>query len=132
MRLAAVSDDGTTISLHFGRARLYVVVGVEGGEVTHTETRTKLGHEDFGGGGHGPHEPGQRRGHGRGARARHTAMMEAISDCRALLARGMGWGACEALSDMGIDAVVTDVADVGEATRLYARGELPNLRERLH
>ena len=79
MRIAAVSDDGTTISQHFGRASLYVVVEVEDGEVTHTETRPKLGHRDFAGGGHGPHEPGEVRGHGQGAGARHTSMMEAIS-----------------------------------------------------
>ena len=132
MKIAAVSDDGTTISQHFGRANLYVVVEVEDGQVTKTETRPKLGHHDFAGQDHGSHEPGQRRGHGEGAQARHTSMMEAISDCQTLLARGMGWGAYEALSDMGLDAVITDVTDIQEAAKLHAKGELPNLRERLH
>lgn len=132
MRIAAVSDDGTTISAHFGRASVYVVVDVEDDQVTGTETRPKLGHRDFAGQEHEPHEPGQRRGQGKGARARHTSMMETISDCQALLARGMGWGAYEALKEMGLDAVITDVADVQEAARLHARGVLPNLRDRLH
>lgn len=132
MKIAAVSDDGTTISQHFGRASLYAVVEVEDGQVVGTESRSKLGHRDFADEGHESHEPGQRRGFGQGARARHTSMMEVISDCRALLTGGMGWGAFEALGEMGIDAVVTDVADVQEAARLYAAGDLPNLRERLH
>ncbi|NQU96033.1 MAG: dinitrogenase iron-molybdenum cofactor biosynthesis protein [Chloroflexi bacterium] len=132
MKIAAVSDDGTTISQHFGRASLYAVVEVEDGQVVGTETRPKLGHRDFAVQDHGSDEPGQRRGFGQGAQARHTSMMGAISDCRALLAGGMGWGAFEALSEMGVDAVVTDVADVQEAARLYAAGDLPNLRERLH
>ena len=129
MRIAAVSDDGTTISEHFGRASLYVVVEIEDGQVTKTETRPKLGHRDFAG---QEHEPGQRRGQGTGAQARHTSMMGAISDCQALLARGMGFGAYEALREMGVDAVITDVPDIQEAAKLHARGELPNLRERLH
>ena len=132
MKIAAVSDDGATISQHFGRASLYVVVEVEDGQVVGTETRSKLGHRDFAGEDHGSHEPGQRRGFGQGAQARHISMMEVISDCRALLAGGMGWGAHEALQEMGIEAVVTDVGDVQEAARLYAGGELPNLRELLH
>lgn len=132
MRIAAVSDDGTTIGQHFGRAGLYVVVEIEGGRVTGTETRSKLGHHSFAGEDREAHGPGRREGHGRGAQARHTAMMEAISDCDALLSRGMGWGAYEALREMGVDAVITDVVDIQEAALLHARGELPNLRERLH
>ena len=34
MKIAAVTDDGKTISAHFGRARYYVVVTVEDGKVT--------------------------------------------------------------------------------------------------
>ena len=33
MKIAAVSDDGTTISQHFGRAPFYVVVTVEDGRI---------------------------------------------------------------------------------------------------
>ena len=47
MKIAAVSDDGTTISQHFGRAQYYVVVTVEDGQLTDHETRDKLGHMPF-------------------------------------------------------------------------------------
>jgi predicted Fe-Mo cluster-binding NifX family protein len=134
MKIAAVSDDGTTISPHFGRAGLYVVVTVEDGKVVGTETRPKSGHHSFAGHGeqHGCQGHDAPHGHGQGAQARHTAMIGSIEDCHALLARGMGWGAYEALHERGIDAVITDVPDVREAALLYAKNELPNLRERLH
>ena len=49
MKIAAISDDGATISQHFGRAALYVVVTVEDGKIVSTETRSKLGHHSFSG-----------------------------------------------------------------------------------
>jgi len=47
MKIAAISDDGTTISQHFGRAPLYVVVTVEEGKIVGQETRDKTGHHTF-------------------------------------------------------------------------------------
>ena len=132
MKVAAVSEDGKTISQHFGRATLYVVVTVEEGEVVDTETRSKLGHHSFVGRGQSSHGPGERRGYGAGAQERHATMMEAISDCQVLLTGGMGWGAYEALRSAGIEPVVTDVSDIQEAVRLYVADELPNLMDRLH
>ena len=38
-KIAAVSDDGVTISAHFGRAPIYVVVSVDEGKVLSRETR---------------------------------------------------------------------------------------------
>ena len=132
MKIAAISDDGVTISQHFGRASLYVVVTVEDGQIVSTESRSKLGHHSFAGQDHEPEIQGGRHGYGQGAQARHTSMMETISDCQALLSGGMGWGAFEAVKEMGIDAVITDVADIKQAASLYAEGKLPNLRDRLH
>jgi len=132
VKIAAVSDDGVTMSQHFGRAALYVVLTVEDGETVGTETRPKAGHHTFAGQGHLSHAPGGRRGYGEGAEARHAAMMETISDCQVLLTRGMGWGAYEALRDAGIEPIVTDVSDIREAVRLHIEGKLPNLREQLH
>ncbi len=132
MKIAAASEDGTTISQHFGRATLYVVVTAEDGNIVDTETRSKLGHHSFTGQPHEALAQGERRGYGQGAQARHNAMMEAISDCKALLAGGMGWGAYEALREMSIDAVITDVSNIQDAAKLYSEGKLPNLREKLH
>jgi predicted Fe-Mo cluster-binding NifX family protein len=132
LRIAAVSDDGVRISQHFGRAPYYVVVTVEDGQVLSRETRAKAGHHTFVGQEHPEPGPGERRGYGPGSQARHQTMAETIADCQALLSGGMGWGAFESMRTYGIEPVVTDVSDVEEAALRYARGNLPNLMERLH
>jgi predicted Fe-Mo cluster-binding NifX family protein len=132
MKIAVISDDGVTISQHFGRAPLYVVVTVEGGKIVSKETRDKAGHHTFGGGQHPETAPGQRHGFDAGSQSRHATMAQTIEDCQVLFAGGMGWGAQQSLQDRGIEAVITDVADIEEAVNLYLQGNLPNLTERLH
>jgi predicted Fe-Mo cluster-binding NifX family protein len=47
MKIAAITDDGKTISLHFGRAPYYQVLTVENGQILERELRNKLGHTYF-------------------------------------------------------------------------------------
>ena len=122
MKIAAVSEDGATVAQHFGRAPYYVVVTVEEGRVVGRETRPKVGHREFMGA--AAVDPGPE--------AKHRAMGEAIADCRALLAGGMGSGAFTAMEALGIEPVLTDEPDITAAALRYAAGELPNLAGRLH
>ena len=131
MKIAAITEDGTTVSQHFGRAPLYLVVMVEDGKIVSKETRTKTGHHTFAA--HHPESaPGERHGYDAGAQTRHASMAETIADCQVLIAGGMGWGACESLKSRNIEPVVTDVENIDEAINLYLAGKLPNLVERLH
>jgi len=131
MKIAAITEDGTTVSQHFGRAPLYVVATVENGEIINKETRDKTGHHTFAA--HHPESaPGERHGYDAGAQTRHASMAETIADCQVLIAGGMGWGACESLKSRNIEPVVTDVENIDEAINLYLAGKLPNLVERLH
>ena len=132
MRIAAVSDDGTQISEHFGRAPYYVVLTVEDGQIASTETRPKAGHHTFAAQEHPTLAPGERHGYDAGSQAKHRSMAETITDCQALIAGGMGWGAFESLKAYGIEPVVTDVRDIREAALRYSQGNLPNLMDRLH
>lgn len=131
MKIAAITEDGTTISQHFGRAPLYVVVTVEDGEITNKETRDKAGHHTFAAH-HSDVAPGERHGYDSGAQTRHASMAEAIADCQVLIAGGMGWGAYESMKSYNIEPVVTDVESIDEAVKLYIEGELINLMDRLH
>jgi predicted Fe-Mo cluster-binding NifX family protein len=133
MRIAAVTDDGRTISQHFGRARAYLVCTVERGVVVTEESRDKAGHHTLSAGGsdeHG-HEAG---GHGMGGEAasRHAAMVDAIRDCAVVLTRGMGRGAYVALQEAGIEPIVTSEEMIADAVRAYVAGTLVNHPERLH
>jgi predicted Fe-Mo cluster-binding NifX family protein len=132
VKIAVVSDDGLTISQHFGRAEMYVVLTIEDGQIVAEETRPKLGHGAFVGQPHADLDAQGRHGFGAGAQSRHEQMAEAVGDCQALIAGGMGWGAQESLRQRGIEVVVTDVENARDAALRHAAGELPNLVERLH
>ncbi len=133
MKIAAITDDGQTISQHFGHAAYYAVLTVEDGHVVNQEMRPKLGHAQLGGGHGSPHEQDP-RGHGYGAQAHdhHVQMAQSIADCQVLLARGMGWGARESMTRLGIQVVMTDVADIRQAAEAYLAGTLKDLTELLH
>ena len=132
MKIAAITEDGTKVSQHFGRAPLYVVATVENGEIINKETRDKTGHHTFAAHQHPEAAPGERHGYDTGAQSRHASMAETIADCQVLIAGGMGWGAYESMKSRNIETIVTDVGDIDEAIKLYIEGKLPNLIERLH
>ncbi len=134
MKIAAVSEDGVTISQHFGRAPFYVVLTIEDGKIVSREQRDKLGHAQFAG---EPHQeaPGEDpRGHGfdPAAQDRHVRMAAAIRDCQILLARGMGAGAYYSMEQAGIRPVITDIANIDEAALQAARGTIVDYKEKLH
>lgn len=132
MKIAAVSEDGITISQHFGRAPFYIVVTVENQSIISREKRDKLGHAHFSG---EPHAEGEDpRGHGfdPAAQSRHASMAAAIADCQILLARGMGAGAYESMKAAGIQPVVTEFANIDESVRAYLDGTLVDHTEKLH
>jgi predicted Fe-Mo cluster-binding NifX family protein len=134
MKIAAVSEDGVTISQHFGRAPFYVVVTVEDGKIVSSEKRDKMGHNQFGGDHEEHAHDADPRGHGfdPASQNRHARMVTAIADCEVLLARGMGAGAYESMKQANIRPVVTDVANIAEAVQAYLAGNLKDHVEKLH
>jgi predicted Fe-Mo cluster-binding NifX family protein len=132
MKIAAITDDGQTISQHFGRAPYYTVVTIENNQIVARERRDKLGHAQFGGETHA--EGNDPRGHGFDSTAqnRHTRMAEAIADCQALLCGGMGAGAYESMRARGIKPVVTDISSIDEAVRAYVEGKIVDRVDKLH
>ena len=134
MKIAAVSEDGVTISQHFGRAPFYVVVIVEDGRIIAHETRDKIGHAQFGGETHTEAHGEDPRGHGFDptAQNRHARMAAAIADCEVLLTRGMGAGAYESMKQANIRPIVTDVANIDDAVQAYLSGSLEDHVEKLH
>jgi predicted Fe-Mo cluster-binding NifX family protein len=132
VKIAIATNDGETVSRHFGRARSYLVATVRYGKVVAQELRPKAGHDDFGGRGNGTHEVGRPRGYGHGATDKHRAMTDPIRDCNVLIAGGMGQGAWEAVHAIGIEPVMTDERDVSRAIERFIRGDLPSRDDRLH
>jgi predicted Fe-Mo cluster-binding NifX family protein len=134
MKIAAITDNGKTISQHFGRASHYMVVTIEDGKIISREMRDKMGHTQFQGEHHEDHhhEAGEKHGYGVAADNRHGRMSETITDCEAVLCRGMGMGAYENMKARNIHPVVTDIADIDEAVLAYANGQIVDHIEKLH
>ncbi len=132
MKIAAITDDGKTISQHFGRAQFYMVATVENGQITQRELREKLGHAHFVDQPHAEETPDQPHGMDAASHNKHLQMAESIADCEALLCRGMGRGAYESMLVRGIRPIVTDISIIDEAMMAYANGNIVVLIERLH
>jgi predicted Fe-Mo cluster-binding NifX family protein len=132
MKIAVVTEDGATISQHFGRAPYYVVLTVEDGQVVGREQREKVAHGH--GHDHGGHVAIEGQAHGFDAASQdvHGRMAAPIFDCQLLLARGMGMGAFQNLVQAGIQVVITDVPVIDDAVAAYLAGTLTNHIERLH
>jgi predicted Fe-Mo cluster-binding NifX family protein len=144
MKIAVVTDDGQTISAHFGRASHFLVATLDEGQITGRELRAKTGHQDFvhlenGETGHelhhdheNGHEQGHEHGRGAGAQDRHARMFATVADCSVVLARGMGMGAYEGLQAAGIRPIVTTVAGIDDALEAFVEDRLEDHPEKLH
>ena len=131
MKIACITDDGKTISQHFGRAPYYVVFTVEDGAIVARELRDKQGHQQFAA---NEAQEGQGVQHGvdSASHDKHVSMAQAIADCEVLLCRGMGSGAYQSMQQLGIKPVVTDITDTESATLAYVQGQLVDHTELLH
>jgi predicted Fe-Mo cluster-binding NifX family protein len=132
MKIAVVTDDGKTVSKHFGRATHYLVATVEDGQIVAREMRPKVGHGQFSGEAHDAESHGQHHGTGPHAQSRHAQMAEAIADCESLICGGMGYGAYESMRQRGIRPIISDELDVDQAVTACAEGRLVDHAERLH
>jgi predicted Fe-Mo cluster-binding NifX family protein len=132
MKIAFATDDGRTISSHFGRASHYMVITIENGQLTRHEMRDKLGHNHFANEPHQSHAENQPHGFDSASQNRHVQMAEGIRDCEVMVCKGMGRGAYESMRTMNIRPLVTDINDVDEAAIAYANGQIVDHTEKLH
>lgn len=132
MKVALITDDGQTISQHFGRAQYYLVATIEDGQIIEREMRSKLGHNHFANQEHAEHAPNQPHGFDPASHNRHTGMAQAISDCQAIICGGMGAGAYESMRVLNIQPIVTNFQQIDEALQAYISGQLVDHTEKLH
>jgi predicted Fe-Mo cluster-binding NifX family protein len=131
-KIAAITDDGRSISQHFGRAQYYLVATIENGQISKRELRDKLGHAHFADQHHPEEQSGQPHGMDPASHSKHVRMAEAIADCEALLCRGMGRGAYESMKSFGIRPVVTDISLIDDAVMAYVDGSILDQVDLLH
>ena len=149
LKIAVVTDDGISVSRHFGSAPLYEVFTIENGKVAKREQLLKSGHHapgmqhqhqqaydnlnlaqnssDNGHGMVGHHVHGE--GHGG---HNHGSMIENIMDCHFMVSRGMGWGIYNHLQNAGINPIITDISGIEDAVNAVIDGTIVNHSEKLH
>ena len=132
MKIALITDDGKTISQHFGRASHYLVMTIEDGKIIEREMRAKMGHGQFHTAAH--EETTSAAGHGMGADShnKHVSMAEVIADCKVLLCGGMGRGAYQSMQRLNITPIVSKLRDVEEAAQAFIDGQIVDHTELLH
>ncbi len=136
MKIALITEDGKTVSQHFGRAPYYLVATIEEGKVVSRAMLPKVGHNHFaqaeGEHSHEHHEQHEHHGSDGEGHAKHMQMAESILDCEAVICGGMGMGAYQSLLRMNLRPMVTDLRDIDEAIQAYVDGKMVDHTERLH
>lgn len=129
MKIAVASEDGVSVSQHFGRSAGFVVFDANDGQISTGEFRTNRQTPHAQGlCGIGEHTPGHGHGHehaqGHSGHS-HAGIVDLLQDCQVVLCGGMGAGAAQALTARGIRPVVTSaVCPASEAVAQYVKGEL--------
>lgn len=114
MKIAFPSDDGATISRHFGRASQYVVVWVEDGRPAAREVRDKAGQQGQPGAGPTPAQPDPR----------HDSLIAPIADCQLVISGGMGFAMDKRLRAAGLRAIRTPMSEIDQALEAFLAGRL--------
>ena len=132
MKLAIVTIDGKNISQHFGRSPYYKILTIEKNKIVNEELRERQTghfaknqqyHE------HSHFDSKGKHGYGAGADAKHASMAAEISDCKILIAGGMGAGAYESFTRAGLNIYLTDFVSIYDAADELIKGKLKNLAD---
>jgi predicted Fe-Mo cluster-binding NifX family protein len=118
MKIAIPTNDGTSISEHFGRSAAFLIFETANGQIKSHEMKSN-GHRHS-------HEQGN-CGHGsaEGAQHSHQAILSALDGCDVVICAGMGQRAAQTLKSSGIAQIVfTSAGPAEEAVSAYLAGKL--------
>lgn len=119
IKIAFPTDDGETISRHFGSAHYFQVLTLEDGTQTTAELREK--------GGHDQHSHAHGHDH-----AQHNAKFALLHDCQVLIGAGMGQPAYDRLQSLGLTVYLTGEKTIAAALARYQAGALDHDMRRVH
>jgi len=112
-KIAVASDDGQSISSHFGKTKGFVIFEVEGQEIKGQEYR-----------------PNTFTGHARELENvghdvdRHGPILSALNDCKVVISNGMGRRLYDDLCGAGKEVFITEETSVKKAIDLYLNNKL--------
>jgi predicted Fe-Mo cluster-binding NifX family protein len=146
IKIAFPTDDGETISRHFGRADYFQVVTWADGAVQAKEMRQKPAHNHEHGHGHHHHDEEDEHGRvhlheetpahvheaGHGHGRAHDDKFALLRDCDVFIGAGMGRPAYQRLEQMDLEIYVTGAKTIAEALAQYEAGTLISDMRRVH
>ncbi|HUB81792.1 MAG TPA: NifB/NifX family molybdenum-iron cluster-binding protein [Bryobacteraceae bacterium] len=117
MKIAVPTNDGLSISEHFGRSAGFLVFETENDRIVSSELRKNQGLEDHEGSSCGGDPAVEPHSHG--------AILLSLTGCDVVICAGMGARAAEALKQEGVREVVfTHSGLAAEAVEAYLKGRL--------
>ena len=116
MRIALPTNDGTSISEHFGRSAAFLIFETENGQIKVRAMKTNGAHHGQGG---CDHHSTTNRAHS------HSGILAALKGCEIVICAGMGSRAAEALKAGGVtQIVVTKAGPAEEIVSAFLAGKL--------
>jgi predicted Fe-Mo cluster-binding NifX family protein/acyl-coenzyme A thioesterase PaaI-like protein len=118
MTIAVPTNDGTSISAHFGRSAAFLIFETENGQIKSRELKTN--------GAKHAQAQGTCAHHSAGSQPpSHAGILAALAGCEVVICAGMGSRAAEALKAGGVtQIVVTAPGSAEEAVTAYLAGKL--------
>ncbi len=130
MKIAIPSNDKITLSPHFGRTQGFIIFQISEGKILSTEYRPNsfthhvTGQQNQ----YGPHPGHGHDGHhdhqGLHGHHSHSRILDALVDCDAVIAGGMGTRLQEDLTRAGKKIIITSQTDARQAVELYLKDAL--------
>ena len=118
MKIAVPTNDGLSISEHFGRSTAFLVFETENARIASSEMRKNQGlhaHDGRSCGGDRAVEPHS-----------HHDILLSLTGCDVVICAGMGSRAAEALQQAGVREVIfTRPGAAKETVEAYLKGDLP-------
>lgn len=136
MKIAFATNDGNTVSQHFGRSRYYKIYTIVENKISNEQLRERqTGHYAQGQTHEHEHAHDHTHTHGNSQEhdAKHDQMAMEIADCQVMVCGGMGNGAYMRFIQNGINVILTNQNDIKTACELFIKGNLENFAaERTH
>jgi predicted Fe-Mo cluster-binding NifX family protein len=120
MKIAVATNDNIHVTGHLGRCRTFLVYSVEDNKIVSREERdnTFTHHHAAG------HEHGEEHHHGEEHNHSHSALIDGLKDCSAVIFQSGGWRVVEDLKQNNIRPFLTDELIADDAAAKFLKGEL--------
>ena len=117
MRIAVPTNDGTSISEHFGRSAAFLIFEIEGGQIKSRRLKSNAGKHS--------HPRGECKDPANDAHSHdHAGILTTLEGCETVICAGLGHRAAEALKGRGKQIVFAAPGSAEETVADYLRGKL--------